>query len=64
LSQTWSRLVEHKGWFHPKILNQTWSNDKLNIKGDSIQIFWTRYEVEKRKIKGDSIQKFWTRNEE
>ena len=39
-----------------KILNQTWSIDKLNIQGDSIQIFWTRHEVDKLNIQGDSIQ--------
>jgi hypothetical protein len=37
--------VEHKGWFHPNVLNQTWSTDKLNMQGDSIQRFWTRHEV-------------------
>ena len=47
-----------------KILNQTWSIDKLNIQGDSIQIFSTRHEVDKLNIQGISIQKFWTRHEE
>jgi hypothetical protein len=28
-----------------QVLNQIWSTDKLNIQGDSIQTFWTRYEV-------------------
>jgi hypothetical protein len=28
--------IEHTGWFHPKVLNQTWSTDKLNIQGGSI----------------------------
>ena len=37
--------VEHTGWFYPNVLNQTWSTDKLNIQGDSIQMFWTRHEV-------------------
>ena len=37
--------VEHTGWFNIKVLNQTWSTDKLNIQGDSIQKFWTRHEV-------------------
>jgi hypothetical protein len=37
--------VEHTGWLHPKVLNQTWSTDKLNIQGDSIRTFWTRHEV-------------------
>jgi hypothetical protein len=32
-------------WFNIKVLNQTWSTDKLNIQGDSIQKFWTRHEV-------------------
>jgi hypothetical protein len=31
--------VEHKGWFHPNVLNQTWSTDRLNMQGDSIQKF-------------------------
>jgi hypothetical protein len=35
--------VEHKGWFHPKVLNQTWSTDKLNMQSDCIQNFWTRH---------------------
>jgi hypothetical protein len=30
--------LEHTGWFHPKVLNQTWSTDKLNIQGGSIQV--------------------------
>jgi hypothetical protein len=30
--------VEHKGWFHPNVLNQT-STDKLNKQEDSIQKF-------------------------
>jgi hypothetical protein len=38
--------VEHTGWFNIKVLNQTWSTDKLNIQGDSIQKFWTRHEVQ------------------
>jgi hypothetical protein len=37
--------VEHTGWLHPKVLNQTWSTDKLNIQGDYIQKFWTRHKV-------------------
>ena len=37
--------VEHTGWLHPKVLNQTWSTDKLNIQGDYIQNFWTRHKV-------------------
>jgi hypothetical protein len=37
--------VEHTGWIHPKVFNQTWSTDKLNIQGGSIQKFWTRHEV-------------------
>jgi hypothetical protein len=32
-----NRQVEYTGWFHLKVLNQTWSTDRLNIKGDSIQ---------------------------
>ena len=40
-----NRQVEYTGWFHPKVLNQTWNTDKLNIQGDSIQNFWTKYEV-------------------
>ena len=36
--------VEHTGWFNTKVLNQTWSIDKLNIQGDSIQKFSTRHE--------------------
>jgi hypothetical protein len=36
--------IEHAGRFHPKVLNQTWSTDKLNIQEDSIQKFWIRHE--------------------
>jgi hypothetical protein len=41
LNQTW-RQFEHTGWFHPKVLNQTWSTDKLNLQEDSIWKCWTR----------------------
>jgi hypothetical protein len=33
----------------------TWSTDKLNIQGDSIQNFWTKHEVDKLNIQGVSI---------
>ena len=36
--------IEHAGRFYPKVLNQTWSTDKLNIQEDSIQKFWIRHE--------------------
>ena len=36
--------IEHAGRFHPKVLNQTWSTDKLNIQEDLIQKFWIRHE--------------------
>jgi hypothetical protein len=29
-----NRQVEYTGWFHLKVLNQTWRTDRLNIKGD------------------------------
>ena len=54
-----NRQVEYKGWFHPKVLNQTWSTDKLNIKGDSIQTFWTRQVLTNwtyRKIQSKSLE--------
>jgi hypothetical protein len=35
-----NKQVEYTGWFHLKVLNQTWSTDKLNIQGDYIQRFW------------------------
>jgi hypothetical protein len=34
-----NKQVEHTGWFHPKVLNQPWRTDNLNIQGDSIQKF-------------------------
>jgi hypothetical protein len=37
--------IKHTGWFNSKVMNQTWSTDKLNIQGDYIQRFWTRHEV-------------------
>jgi hypothetical protein len=46
--------IEHTGWFNTKALNQTWSTDKLNIQGDSIQNFWTKHEVDKLNIQGVS----------
>jgi hypothetical protein len=46
--------IEHAGRFYSKVLNQTWSTDKLNIQEDSIQKFWIRHE-------GTSclVQNFW-----
>jgi hypothetical protein len=35
--------IEHTGRFNPKVLNQTWRTDKLNIQGDSIQKCSTRH---------------------
>jgi type II secretory pathway component PulK len=55
--------IEHKGRFHLKALNQTWRTDKMNIHGDSIQVFnqtWSTYKLNKQ---GSSIQKFWTIHE-
>jgi hypothetical protein len=40
-----NRQFEYTWWFHPKVLNQTWSTDKLNIRVvPSIQKFWNRHE--------------------
>jgi hypothetical protein len=39
LVQTFVWQIEHSGRFNPKVLNQTWRTNKLNIKGDSIQMF-------------------------
>jgi hypothetical protein len=53
-----NKQVEHTGWFNTKVLNHTWSTDKLNIQGDSIQNFWTRYEVDKLNIQGGWIWQY------
>jgi hypothetical protein len=39
--------LEHTGWFHPKVLNQTWSTDKLNIQGGSIQVLNQTWSTDK-----------------
>ena len=40
-----NRQFEHTGWFHPKVLNQIWRTNKLNIQGDSIHKFWAWHQV-------------------
>jgi hypothetical protein len=56
--------IEHKGRFHPKVLNQTWSTYKLNIQGSSTQKFWTKHEEQTSWTYRVFPSKFWTRHEQ
>jgi hypothetical protein len=58
-----NRQFEHIVWFHPKVLNQTWSTDKLSIQGYSMQVLNHTWNTDKLNIQGGPIQKCWARHE-